>query len=76
MIITSHVPGQEKGNTELVVGAGAGARAPTIPELVAHVERLRCQRATLEAMRQAAARIGRPHATAAIARLPCPCGRS
>src|SRR5260370_17787282 len=40
LLITSHVPGQEKGNTEFVVGAGAGRHVPGIVALIAEAARL------------------------------------
>ncbi len=69
LLLTSHVPGQEKGNTEFVVGAGAGAHVPGIDELVDQVTRLRDDPEALEAMRAAAARVSRPRAAALIAAL-------
>ena len=33
MLLTSHLPGQEKGNTELVTAAGAGRRLPGVRQL-------------------------------------------
>ncbi len=69
LLLTSHVPGQEKGNTEFVVGAGAGSHVPGIDDLVAEVERLRGDPAAVESMRGAAARLSRPHAAADIAAL-------
>jgi 1,2-diacylglycerol 3-beta-galactosyltransferase len=67
LLLTSHVPGQEKGNTEFVVGAGAGLHVPGVAELVDEVARLRRDPAAVAAMRAAAARLGRPHAAAAAA---------
>jgi 1,2-diacylglycerol 3-beta-galactosyltransferase len=62
LLLTSHVPGQERGNTELVVSAGAGLPARSVRELVRHVDRLRHDPAALTEMRAAAARLGRPAA--------------
>jgi 1,2-diacylglycerol 3-beta-galactosyltransferase len=69
LLITSHVPGQEKGNTEFVVGAGAGCDVPGIDELLTEVGRLRRDPAAVDAMRAASARLGRPRAAADIAAL-------
>jgi 1,2-diacylglycerol 3-beta-galactosyltransferase len=69
MLLTSHVPGQEKGNTEFVVGAGAGRAVPGIADLVAEVGALRLDPGAVDAMRAAAARLSRPHASADIATL-------
>lgn len=68
-VIVSHLPGQEKGNTEFVVGAGAGRRAPTIRRLCAVIEELRRDPAALAAMRAASARLGRPDAADQVAHL-------
>lgn len=69
LLLTSHVPGQEKGNTEFVVGAGAGSHVPGIDDLVAEVNRLRRDPATVDGMRTAAVRLSRPRAAADIADL-------
>ena len=67
LLITSHVPGQEKGNTEFVVGAGAGRHVPGILDLVGEVGRLRADPSAVDAMRAASARLSRPHAATDIA---------
>ncbi len=69
LVLTSHVPGQEKGNAELVVAAGAGRHAPGIRQLVAEIGRLRADPAAVSAMRAASARLSRPNAAADIAAL-------
>jgi len=69
LLLTSHVPGQEKGNTEFVVGAGAGSHIPANDDLVAEVRRLHDDPTALEAMRAAAVRLSRPRAAADIAEL-------
>jgi 1,2-diacylglycerol 3-beta-galactosyltransferase len=69
LVLTSHLPGQEEGNTEFVVGAGAGVHVPKPRQLAAEVARLRADPATLAAMRAAAAALGRPGAAAGIADL-------
>jgi 1,2-diacylglycerol 3-beta-galactosyltransferase len=68
LVLTSFVPGQEKGNTEFVTGAGAGVYAPRPRQLAAEVGRLRRDPAALAAMRAASVRAGRPGAAADIAR--------
>ena len=40
LILTSHVPGQEEGNAEFVVAAGAVRWAPRLPELLAAISEL------------------------------------
>ncbi len=69
LILTSQLPGQEQGNAEFVVGAGAGRQAPTLRQLVHQVASLRDDPAALAAMRAASTRLGRPGAAAEIARL-------
>jgi 1,2-diacylglycerol 3-beta-galactosyltransferase len=69
LLLTSYVPGQEKGNTELVIGAGAGLRVPGVRPLVAEIGRLRHDRAAVDAMRSASARLGRPAAGTEVAEL-------
>jgi 1,2-diacylglycerol 3-beta-galactosyltransferase len=62
LLITSHLPGQEEGNAEMVVAAGAARYAPTPRALVRQVEQLHEDPAALRAMRKASARLGRPAA--------------
>jgi 1,2-diacylglycerol 3-beta-galactosyltransferase len=69
MLLTSHLPGQEEGNTEFVTAAGAGRQVATVPELLAEIGRLRRDPAAVAAMRGAAARLGRPGAAADVAAL-------
>ena len=69
LLLTSHVPGQENGNTEFVVRADAGRRVPGVRRLVSEIGRLRDDRAAVDAMRAASARLGRPAAAAQIAEL-------
>jgi len=68
LVLTSFVPGQEKGNAEFVTEAGAGVYAPRPRQLAAEIGRLRRDPAALAAMRDASARAGRPGATIDIAR--------
>jgi 1,2-diacylglycerol 3-beta-galactosyltransferase len=69
LLLTAHLPGQEKGNAEIVTGAGAGLRVPGVGQLVAEIGRLRGDRGAIETMSAASARLGRPGATGDIARL-------
>jgi 1,2-diacylglycerol 3-beta-galactosyltransferase len=69
LLLTAHIPGQEKGNAEIVTGAGAGLWVPGVRHLVAEIGRLRQDRSAIEAMSAASARLGRPDAGADIARL-------
>ena len=69
LLITSHVPGQEKGNTEFVVGAGAGRSTPRLADLTDAVAALEADPGAVETMRVAAARLSRPDAALDIARV-------
>jgi 1,2-diacylglycerol 3-beta-galactosyltransferase len=69
LIITSRLPGQEDGNAEFVVAAGAGRYAPRPADVAREAGRLRREPATLDAMRAASARLGRPEAAASVAAL-------
>ena len=69
LVLTSYLPGQEEGNAEFVVQAGAGSYAATPRGLAAEVARLRRDPVALAAMRAASARLGRPRAAADIADL-------
>jgi hypothetical protein len=69
LLLTSHIPGQENGNTEFVTGADAGRRVPGVRRLVAEIGRLRDDSAAVATMRAASARLGRPAAAAHIAEL-------
>jgi 1,2-diacylglycerol 3-beta-galactosyltransferase len=68
LVLTSFVPGQEKGNAEFVTGAGAGVYAPRPRQLAAEIGRLRRDPDSLARMRAAAVRVSRPRAAADIAR--------
>lgn len=69
LLLTAHIPGQEKGNAEIVTGAGAGLRVPGVRRLVAEIGRLRRDHDAIEAMGAASARLGRPDAARDTARL-------
>jgi 1,2-diacylglycerol 3-beta-galactosyltransferase len=69
LLLTSYLSGQEKGNAEFVVSAGAGRWVPQLGQLLGAVRELRDDPALLGQMRVAAARVGRPDAAAAVARL-------
>jgi 1,2-diacylglycerol 3-beta-galactosyltransferase len=69
LLLTSHLPGQERGNTEFVTAAGAGRRVRGVRRLLAEIGRLREDRAALDAMRAASAGLGRPDAAGAAAEL-------
>jgi 1,2-diacylglycerol 3-beta-galactosyltransferase len=67
LLLTSQLPGQERGNAGFAACAGAGSYVPTPRRLAAEVARLRADPATLAAMRAACARLARPGAATAIA---------
>ena len=69
LLLTSHLPGQETGNTEIVTRAGAGRRARSVRRLLVEVDGLRRDGERTHAMRAASARLGRPAAAADIAAL-------
>jgi 1,2-diacylglycerol 3-beta-galactosyltransferase len=69
LLLTSYVPGQEQGNSEFVVSAGAGRSVPRPRDMVADLTWLREHPDALARMRQAAAAISRPEAAAEIAGL-------
>ena len=67
LVLTSYVPGQEKGNAQFVTGAGAGVYASRPRQLAAEVGRLRRDPGALAAMRDASVQVSRPGAAADIA---------
>jgi 1,2-diacylglycerol 3-beta-galactosyltransferase len=69
LLLTSHVPGQERGNVRCVVTAGAGRYVPTVRQLVRAVHGLRHDPSAIAAMRSASVRLGRPQAAGDIAAL-------
>ena len=69
LLLTSHLPGQEKGNARLVTRAGAGRVAARRGQLARELGVLRRDPAALAAMRAASARLGQPGAAAAVAAL-------
>jgi 1,2-diacylglycerol 3-beta-galactosyltransferase len=69
LLLTAHIPGQERGNSEIVTGAGAGLRVPDVRQLVAQIGRLRQDRDAIDAMGAASARLARPDAAGHTARL-------
>jgi UDP-N-acetylglucosamine:LPS N-acetylglucosamine transferase len=69
LLLTSCVPGQEQGNAEFVVSAGAGRCVPRLRDMVADLTWLRQNPDALARMRQASEAISRPEAAAEIASL-------
>jgi 1,2-diacylglycerol 3-beta-galactosyltransferase len=69
LLLTSHLPGQETGNTEIVTRAGAGRRARSVRRLLSEIDSLRRDQERADAMRASSARLGQPGAAADIAEL-------
>jgi 1,2-diacylglycerol 3-beta-galactosyltransferase len=69
LLLTSHLPGQETGNTEIVTRAGAGRRARSVRRLLTEIDGLRRDQGRADDMRNASARLGQPAAAASIAEL-------
>ena len=67
LLLTSHLPGQEKGNARLATRAGAARPAPRRRPLLRELGALRRDPAALQAMRTASAGLGRPGAAAGVA---------
>jgi UDP-N-acetylglucosamine:LPS N-acetylglucosamine transferase len=65
-MLTSHVPGQERGNTEFVVDAGAGRHTPSVRSLLRTLGELRRDPSTVDRMALASARLGNPEAAREI----------
>jgi len=69
LLLTSHLPGQEKGNARFVTAAGAGRHAPRRRQMIRELGELCRNPAALDAMRAASAGLGRPGAAAGVAAL-------
>ena len=69
LLLTSHLPGQEKGNARLATQAGAARPAPRRRPLRRELGALRRDPAALQEMRTASAGLGRPGAAARVAAL-------
>ena len=70
LLLTSHVPGQERGNVDLVVDVGAGRHVRGDARMLdAVAELVRPESTALLDMREALRGLARPHAGTAIARL-------
>ena len=69
LLVTSHLPGQERGNTELVVRAGAAAHTPRVEDVLRAVARLKGDPDALGDMRRASSALARPDAARRVASL-------
>jgi processive 1,2-diacylglycerol beta-glucosyltransferase len=68
MALIEPIPGQEERNADHLLEAGAAIRCNNLPAAAWKIECLLSDPARLERMRQAASRMGRPGAAAAIAK--------
>ena len=66
MLIYRPIPGQEEGNTQFLLDHGAALSATTPAALRAQLETLLSDPKRLQAMRLAAASLGRPDATEVV----------
>ncbi len=71
MVVVSPIPGQEERNADYLLESGCALKAVDLPSLGFKVKRLLDEPARLQRMRDAAARIARPDAAAAIVRIAC-----
>jgi 1,2-diacylglycerol 3-beta-galactosyltransferase len=69
LVLTSHVPGQERGNAALVVQAGAGCAVRGTRGAQRALASLTDSPVALASMREAGARLARPDAAAVVADL-------
>ncbi len=69
ILVTSHLPGQERGNGGLVIRAGAGLSVRGIGDMVRALAELSSDPVTLARMRAASGALARPEAAAAVADL-------
>lgn len=69
LLITSHLPGQEHGNTELLVDTGVGIHTPRTSDVVCAIAHLKGDPVALRAMRRASRVLARPDAAREIAAL-------
>ncbi len=69
LLLTSHLPGQERGNAALVVQARAGRRVRGVGGMLREVTRLRTDPDLLAAMRAGCQTLARPAAAADVAAL-------
>jgi 1,2-diacylglycerol 3-beta-galactosyltransferase len=67
VLLTSHLPGQERGNARLVVRAGAGRTARGVRGMLRQLAMLRADPAALALMRQASGLLARPQAADEVA---------
>ena len=69
LLLSSHVPGQERGNAALVSEAGAGSRARGTRRMLRELAWLRDDPAELAARRAGCRKLARPDAAEQVARL-------
>jgi UDP-N-acetylglucosamine:LPS N-acetylglucosamine transferase len=69
LLLPSHIPGQERGNADIAVAAGAARRVRGRRHLIRQIDALRQDTVAMADMRAAATRFGRPHAAIRMAEL-------
>ena len=67
LLLTSHLPGQERGNAELVLRAGAGRSARGVRGMLAELAAMRADDDVLAELRAGAAALAKPDAAARAA---------
>ena len=67
LLLTSHLPGQEQGNADLVLRAGAGRSARGVRGMLAELAALRAGDEVLAGLRAGAATLARPEAASRAA---------
>jgi 1,2-diacylglycerol 3-beta-galactosyltransferase len=67
LLLTSHLPGQERGNAELVLQAGAGRSARGVRGMLAELAAMRADGEVLAGLRAGAAALAKPDAAARAA---------
>ena len=69
MLLTTELPGQERGNAAFAEQAGAGRPARTVSRMLRELDDLRADPAALAGMRAASVGLARPGAAAEVAAL-------
>lgn len=67
LLLTSHLPGQERGNAGLVLRAGAGRSARGVRGMLAELAEMRADARALTALRAGSASLARPGAAVQVA---------
>lgn len=76
LLLTSYVPGQERGNVDFVISTGTGRYAPRVADMIDTIAELaQPDSPAMTAMRKALAHAARPQAAMRIADLVCSLAR-